>query len=457
MSATIDALRRQTLAACVAATCAAMAPAAPATVRAPAAAIASAPRVPASVVVANCNDGGSGSLRDAVNSAASGDVIDLSQLDCSTISLTTGAIIIQQNDLHLVGPARSELTIDGSPTPGQSVLYHSGYGGLTVSGMTITGGTKYRVNGTATGGCIHSYGSVSLEDVAVMHCSVTGNNASALGGGVYARGEVYMLDSTVSYSHTRATGYASGGGVYALGGFIAKYSTVSHSYSYAATSTPSFGGGVFARGPVFITGTTISDNSAIRMGGIAMADNNSYVATIVNSTISSNTAYLIGGAFARPRLNIYNSTIAFNHSYHWSDGAGHYFAAGLYITTAGEMDSTIISSNVNFDAPFPTADLTGASGSGFNGGHNNVMFCGAPCPNDTSHDDPGLGPLQDNGGVTRTQVPTPGVWDTFGGTNVFNVSWDQRGPGFPRQTPPDFPEIGAIQINSDIIFVNGFN
>ena len=453
---TIHVSRQRMLAACVAAVCAAAAAAAHATVAAPAAAAVSVPHVP-NAVVTNCDDDGPGSLRVTVNSAASGDVIDLTQLDSSTISLTTGAIIIQQDELHLVGPARSELTIDGSPTPGQSVLYHSGYGALSVSGMMITGGSKYRANGPATGGCIHSYGSVNLEDVEVIHCSATGYNASALGGGVFARGEVYMLDSTVSYSHTRATGYASGGGVYALGGFISKYSTISHSYGYAATSTPSFGGGVFARGPVFITGTTISDNSAIRMGGIAMADNNGYNSTIVNSTISSNTAYIIGGAFARQQLNLYNSTIAFNHSYSWTDGAGHYFAAGLYITTAGEMDSTIISSNVNFAAPFPTADLTGAGGSGFNGGHNNVMFCGAPCPNDTSHDDPGLGPLQDNGGPTRTHVPTPGVWDTFGGTNVLSVPWDQRGPGFPRQTPPDFPEIGAIQINSDIIFVNGFN
>jgi len=85
------------------------------------------------------------------------------------------------------------------------------------------------------------------------------------------------------------------------------------------------------------------------------------------------------------------------------------------------------------------------------------MFCGTACPTDTSHEDPGLGPLEDNGGPTLTHVPTPGQWDTFGGTNVLSLQWDQRGPGFPRQSVGDFPEIGALQINSDIIFVNGFN
>ena len=131
----------------------------------------------------------------------------------------------------------------------------------------------------------------------------------------------------------------------------------------------------------------------------------------------------------------------------------------MHVTVAGEMDSTIINNNVNTAGPagFATADLTGKPGSGFNGGHNNVGACFAPCPNDTSHDDPGLHPLQDNGGPTRTHVPTPGQWDVLAGSNVLGWAWDQRGPGFPRQSPGDWNEIGALQINSDILFANGFN
>ena len=44
-----------------------------------------APDAPAAVAVANCNDSGTGSLREAVANAASGDTIDLSQLGCSRI------------------------------------------------------------------------------------------------------------------------------------------------------------------------------------------------------------------------------------------------------------------------------------------------------------------------------------------------------------------------------------
>src|SRR5690606_33125818 len=57
-------------------------------------------------VVAHCDDDGPASLRQAVLDAASGDTIDMGSLDCSTISLTTGAIVTAANDLALIGPGR---------------------------------------------------------------------------------------------------------------------------------------------------------------------------------------------------------------------------------------------------------------------------------------------------------------------------------------------------------------
>jgi len=454
----IHGMKQRALVACMAAICAASAPAAWAAAHGPSAAVLAVSRAPTDIVVTNCEDSGAGSLRDAANNAVTGDVIDLTQLDCSTISLTTGAILFGQHDIGLIGPGRNNLTIDGSGNSGYSVLYDLGGGTLHVEDLTITGGNKYRSGATAHGGCIYSEGNVDILNSTVTGCTAVANGGDALGGAVFASGEVYMLNSTVSHSHARSPGYSSGGGVYALGGFIGKYSTISDNYAYAVYTSPSFGGGLFARGSVFIQSCAAYGNSAVRMGGLALADHAGNVATIVNSTISGNTADEVGGVFAIPQLNIYNSTIAFNNSSIWSDGAGHYFAAGVYISTAGEMDSTIIANNVNSGgAPYATADLTGASGAGFNGGHNNVMFCGTACPTDTSHEDPGLGPLEDNGGPTLTHVPTPGQWDTFGGTNVLSLQWDQRGLGFPRQSAGDFPEIGALQINSDIIFVNGFN
>lgn len=462
----LNAAKQRALAVCVAAFCTAAVPELSASVLAPPELSARVAMAPLQVLqgphtptatVTNCDDSGPGSLRDVLSTAVDGDFIDLGLLNCSTISLTTGALVLGANDVALVGPADANLTIDASGSPGYAVIYDVGGGTMHLRNMTLTGGSKYRSGNTAHGGCVYTFANLDMGNVIVNNCSARASGASALGGGVFTGGQLYMKNSTVTQSHTRASGYASGGGVYALGGLTMVYSSVSHSYCYSETSTPGFGGGVFARGPAVIIGSTVSDSNAIRMGGVALADNGGIPATIINSTISGNTALEIGGIFARQQLNLYNSTIAFNNSSIWTDGASHYFAAGLYITVPGEMDSTIIANNVNSTAPFATADLTGAAGAGFNGGNNNVMFCGTACPTDTSHEDPGLHPLQDNGGFTRTHVPTPGQWDTFGGTNVLNLSWDQRGPGFPRLSPGDFPEIGALQINHDIIFANGFN
>ncbi len=63
------------------------------------------PEIPAnSIVVHNCNDSGNGSLRDALTHANNGDTIDLTQLSCSTITLTTGSILFTQTTITLQGP-----------------------------------------------------------------------------------------------------------------------------------------------------------------------------------------------------------------------------------------------------------------------------------------------------------------------------------------------------------------
>jgi hypothetical protein len=451
--------RQRILTACIAAACAVAIPDAVAVPRTTGTTAAPSPDVP-NVTVTNCDDSGPGSLRDALSNPPDGTLVDLTQLTCSTISLTTGAILIGANDIAIVGPGRFDLTIDASPSAGAAAIYDLGGGTLHLANMTIEGGSKYRSDVAARGGCVHTEANVQIENSTIRNC-YAGSPYGALGGGVFAGGLAYLRNTTLYGNHASSTWYASGGGLYSLGGLQLMYSTVETNFVVGLSSTPSFGGGAFARGGAFVMGSTIDDNLSVngRMGGLALADNNATPSIIVNSTISGNFADRIGGLFVREPVTIANSTIAFNTSNVWSDGAGHYLGAGVYIQTGGELDSTIIANNVNNDpaAPTPTADLTGASGAGFIGGHNNVMFAGAPCPVDTSHDDPGLHPLADNGGFTKTHIPTPGIWDTFGGTNTLNMQWDQRGPGFPRQSTGDFPEIGAVQISSDLIFANGFN
>jgi hypothetical protein len=65
------------------------------------------------ITVSNCNDHGSGSLRAAVGSAASGDTVDMSALGCGVITLTTGGIQVTVDDLTLQGPGADKLAITG--------------------------------------------------------------------------------------------------------------------------------------------------------------------------------------------------------------------------------------------------------------------------------------------------------------------------------------------------------
>src|SRR5262249_15561529 len=148
---------------------------------------------------------------------------------------------------------------------------------------------------------------------------------------------------TWSEAHAAGFGYASGGGVYALGGLVSIYSTLSNNVALGESGTPSFGGGAFARGSSLVLRSAVSRHPAWRMGGLALADNTGLSSLIINSTVSGNSAETIGGVFSRGPLNIYNSTIAFNNSFEWTDGANHFFAAGVYITTPGNLNSSIIS------------------------------------------------------------------------------------------------------------------
>ncbi|HEX5122932.1 MAG TPA: hypothetical protein VFV97_06780, partial [Rhodanobacteraceae bacterium] len=149
------AFRMRPLAACLAAACAvslalieptSAAPTAPAHARAMPFAVprVSTPPLHPAAAVTNCDDSGPGSLRDVAGAAASGDLIDLSGLSCSRITLTTGAIVTGQHDLGFHGPGRNALTVDAGGSPGSAAFYHLGGGTLFIDGITIENGSKYR-------------------------------------------------------------------------------------------------------------------------------------------------------------------------------------------------------------------------------------------------------------------------------------------------------------------------
>ncbi len=180
-------------------------------------------------VVSNCDDSGPGSLRDTVENAASGDLVDLTGLTCSRISLSTGAIVFGQQNLAIQGPGENALMVDGTLSGG--VFYGLGTGTLEISDLSMGYGFKYRNDVDVLGSCIHAQGNLLLTNVRATTCNtVSAYGYSALGGAVWAEGLVELIDSEITMSEAHATGfgYASGGGVYALGGLVSIYSTLSN-------------------------------------------------------------------------------------------------------------------------------------------------------------------------------------------------------------------------------------
>ena len=418
--------------------------------------------------VTNCADDGSdGSLRRVMSSAESGDVIDMSQLTCSTITLTQGAIDFDVDNLTLQGPGQNALTIDGNNADRVFTIYTSN-GTNSISDLTIAhgfiGGSAY-----ATGGCVYSYFATPdnvliLTRVTVTSC--TAGDAQAVyagGGGVLTYGALTLESSTISGNHVTAGPGASyvAGGVGTLYNATIIGSTVTGN-SAVGTSPGTgvgFGAGLDLAGTPGTAGSvirdsTVSNNVAGQSGGgvyffTPYLEAVPVTATVINSTISANAAPRNAGVEVRlPSVTLIlgNSTIAFN--------AADVSCGGLSIAGSTDSQSTIIATNLG------AGSADDVCGNGTLSGANNVIVASTlAVPGDTISADPMLDPLADNGGTTLTHALHAGSPAIDAGNNASALDFDQRGSGFARVSGAA-ADIGAFEVQaggSDVVFANGFD
>jgi hypothetical protein len=426
-------------------------------------------------VVGNCNDSGTGSLRNVVSQSLSGDTIDLRSLACTRITLSSGQIPIPQDDLNVLGRSRYALTIDGNRS--DRVFLHSGIGTLRVTSVSIANGMRLASVESDWGGCIRSEGNLELHRARVHGCTIHGDGfldgPYTFGGGVSARGNVLLSYSAVF--NNSATDFGEGGGVFAGRRVTLYRSQVYNNYAFltggvsaseGATVTYSLihnnradaiGGGlaVTSRGSpteLFINKSTISNNVIFNFqerlgatwgGGIYVSGTGPR--TIIDSTISGNRAYLHSAARIEGDVDIYNSTIAFNVEFDEPDAEfstppceqrGALRADGLH------LESTIVANNTCTAGP-ASYDIA-ASASTVTGADNLIGHSPIPVPADTISADPRLAPLAENGGPTRTHMLLSDSPAIGRGGNILDRAYDQRGPGFPR-VKGAFPDIGAIE------------
>ena len=413
------------------------------------------PGIRGDIVVTNCDDSGPGSLREAYFNAVDQDTIDLSQLSCSTISLTTGALTDSgaATSLTLIGPGKYDLTIDGGNS--NRVFVHNGSGYLQMFGLSITGGSY---SGPYGGGCIYSYGGVLAEYVQISACSLSSSGIDhAYGGAIYARTGVFLAEATISGSTAHAaSANSSGGAVFANRATILA-STISGNTVSGDGSHYSRGGGLFVLTDVVIGYSTFSDNTAETGGGIFMIGATDTM-LVIDSTISGNhSSGAAGGLYAKYQpLQIANSTITANT-------AVFDFGAGAYLASNTDIQSTIIAGNTSQDG-LQASDVGGNAAVTITGSNNLIVASTLPLPADTIDADPMLGPLQDNGGLTQTHALLPGSPAIDHGNNPFGLLVEQRlfddlAPtfGYERVVGPS-ADIGAFEVGApDHIFVDGFD
>ena len=232
------------------------------------------------VTVTNTNDSGAGSLRNAISSATSGEIIKFARSAYGTITLSSGPLEIAAN-VTIDGPGANHVTINGNNTF-QDLVVDANVT-ASISGLTITGG-----EGPATypyeGGGIFNNGTLT-----VANCLITNNSAVFDGGGIANNGSLTVTNSVVSNNTA-----ASGAGIE-----NDPTASLEISGSTITGNAAGFqGGGLDNAGTATVTGSIVSKNAAYGGGGGINSD--SFAAgegtlTITNSSVSNNSAADGGG------------------------------------------------------------------------------------------------------------------------------------------------------------------
>jgi hypothetical protein len=363
-------------------------------------------------------------LRRAIAMAATGDTINFSP-NVTLVELTDGELVIDKA-ITISGPGADQLTVQRSKASGTPEFrifdVASGNFSVVISGLTVT-------NGSGS----HGAGIASLSVLTLKACVIANNFAATAqggspGGGIYNYGNLTVIDSTISGNHG-----INGGGV-----VNTSAATLSLNNSTISGNSAGDGGGIANDGNLNITNCTISGNSATPAlfdtgsgGGIYSRSGSSV--TIINSTISDNHANGAGGGTGGAR------------------GAG----GGFYNDGSTVMvKNTIIARNTSMISEPDFRGTLTSQGYNLIGNASGTIITGDATGNQLNVD-PKLGPLQDNGGPTKTHAlqATSTAVDA-GQSSGFQA--DQRGLFRPIDSPTvgnpnggDGSDIGAYELQDD--------
>jgi hypothetical protein len=286
----------------------------------------------------------------------------MSGLACSSITLAQGEIPVSIANLTVAGPTDHVLTVSGANVG--RVFYHSGTGVLALQNFAVA-----YCHTSGVGGCIDSYGALSLYNMQIHHGSAASagctssihytflNHGSSVyacaaanaAGGVRSAGDVLINASSV----TGNTAYQAGG-IGAVGNIVSLNGDISGN-----TATKRWGA-MYAAGHMALSFSSVNGNTANYCAGIVILG--SY-ATLTSTTVESNTALTgRGGGICAytdsdgsPRtLTLYATTVSGNHAY----------TVGGGIAVSGYNKTSRLSTQVTLSNSTISGNSAGARGGG---------------------------------------------------------------------------------------------
>ncbi len=377
---------------------------------------------------ANCD--GHCTLREAIaaaNSSPTNDEVVFHTAIFSTprtIGLgDSGLGLFNNGEITITGPGAGLLTVNGTNL--YQVFIIGPGTRATVSGLKITNGSATATHGSG----IHSSGDLTLRDLIITGNSRGGiyngggtlnvervsitNNTAANGGGIYNdSGNLNVSDSTIANNGVFSGGL--GGGISNSNGTVALNNT-----NLSSNTAPSGAGIHNSQGTVSVTNTTISNNisNGGSGGGVYNGTGTIYLDSV---TVADNQTTGQGGGITNQlggTFNTRNSIFANNSS----NGTGPDFA-GVLVSNGHNLVESVTDTTI---AGSTTGNILGQ--------------------------DPILGPLQFNGGLTETRALLGGSPAIDTGDAGSSLTADQR--RIPRPLDGDgngssVPDIGAFEAGS---------
>jgi CSLREA domain-containing protein len=267
---------------------------------------------------------------------------------------------------------------------------------------------------------------VSISGVTIQHGELPSGNG---GGGILNWGSLFLDHIVIRDNLVHGTASDDvGGGI--CNGCGPGTGTVTMIDSTVTENSAERGGGIFSNSVMTITKSAIIGNTAMAGGGLI----NYGSMTLTNCTLNGNSGSNNGGAILQDAgdLTLTNCTVAGNNS---PIGGGISFIAG-----AVTMYNNIMANS-------PDANCIDAVNPSGNHNLEDQDTCGFTASGDQVNTDPLLAPLADNGGPTLTQALLPGSPAIDAGASGKCPSVDQRGEPRPSGSACDLGAFEATLYN----------